>query len=207
MKYGRGITHLEEVASECDLLNERLEMMKSEARLTSVWAYGQVLDGADAWDPEWETMAVALEFDLPADQLCWRARPALLEFAVGLCGWQKRPVAIAFRSAQVPVWNHAIERPLLLWSTEGGLKADAVAALHSGEAGTIERLRLAAPAEAELRERLAAEQTLTLAALRRTTEAWEAERWGRGDLRKLAEPMWEAAAGHLELADALAALS
>jgi hypothetical protein len=187
------------IARECDGLNERLDHFDQPDRLTSFWAYGPVLGGPQDWG-EHEVLRSAVAFDVDPQRVPWYARPRDLEYAVDLLGWLRRPVAMMFRSAALPVWNHDIVRPLRLWRAESGVDEAAITAL---EAGDCEAAREAAPTPGELREQLERERLTSYLAMAETTKLYDDNRWSRGKLRPFAEPMWEAAAGYVDLTEAL----
>lgn len=183
-------------------LAERAErvagLWEDEAVLTGIYAFGPVLESAD----DLRFVSVALVLDLPADELTWGARPQSCAGLAALLELDKAPVTWLWRPAVWPVWNHRIERPLRIWSTEG---AD-VAALDALARGEAEPLRLPAPSDDELREQLSDELAACLVHLRRVRDAywepdWRKENRGFGEYPE--NHLWNAVDGYLDLLDAV----
>lgn len=200
MKRSRAVAHLSAVARECGQLNDRLAAFQNADRLAGFWAYGPVLEGPEAWPADHPVAHSAVAFDVEPSRVPWYARPRDLDYALNLLGWGKRPVLMMFRSAALPVWNHAIARPLRLWDAEHGVHEAALAAL---EAGDTEALREPAPSREAMREQLERERRISYAAMVETTTTYDANRWTPGKLRPFAEPLWEAAAGYVDLTEEL----
>lgn len=200
MRWTKAVAHLVAIARDCGELNERLELFDNPARLASFWAYGEVLDGPDGWPGSAEFAAAALAFDVDPQQVPWFARPRDLAHAADMMGWSKRPVHLMFRSGALPVSNHHIVRPLRLWDAEAGVDEAAVETLEHGAPGDR---REPAPDPETLRSRLEREREVSYAALARTTQVYDEKRWGPGKLQPYVEPMWEAAAGYVDLTEAL----
>lgn len=200
MKWSKGVAHLAAIARECGQLNERLAAFDIPVRLVGLWAYGPVLDGPGAWPDGREHAEAALALDVEPSRVPWYARPGDLEHATGLMGWGKRPVVMMFRSAARPVWNHHITRPLRLWDADAGVDEAAIEALESGD---TEDLRGPGPSPEALREQLEHERQAAYAAMVASTRSYDDHRWTRGPLRPYAEPMWEAAAGYVDITEAL----
>jgi hypothetical protein len=117
--------------------------------------------------------------------------------------WDKRPMHVVWRSADAPVWNHLVDRPLLLWEAGAGANAPAVEALRDG--ADLTPLRLDAPTNAAMRERLERDAEVSLAALRRAADEFERKRWGRANHLELADDLWAVTYGYLDVVDALSA--
>lgn len=192
MKYSTGVRHLEELAAA---MNE-LPGLDSDWHPRSLWAYGDLLDGVDSL----EYARVALTIDRPPDQVPWFARPAQVEWVKEVTRLSKRPVHCMWRSARLPVWNHAIVRPLLLWDADG-IRRDALDALRSGRG--IDGLRLPDPTPDELATQLRDEAAANLAAMRAAVAQYDDNRWGRGSITRHADGLWDATAGYLDLLDAI----
>ena len=143
-----------------------------------------------------DSVPVVLAVDLPADEVAWLCSPAGAKHWSHATGLSKNPVVAIWRSTRVPLWNHRIRGPLLIWDESGGVHADALAALRNGTAGT---LRLPEPAPDELASRLEAELAVSLRALRSTTAAYEQRRFSPGKPEPVADALWRASAGYLDV--------
>ena len=161
-------------------------------RVTELWAVGAILGRPK--DLEWVT--VALSVDVPPAQVPWWSIPQ------GADGWSdmtrlsKYPLLKWWRSAHAPVWNHRIVRPLLVWSETGGLRQSALDALREGRGSLV---GLPEPTGEQLARRLDEEIAISLAALRTRNQEYEDRRWGRGRLEHIADALWHATDGYLDL--------
>jgi hypothetical protein len=99
------------------------------------------------------------------------------------------------------LWNHAIARPLLIWDEPGGVAVDALRALGNDMARD---LRLPEPTPDELASRLAAELAVSLRALQSSTDVYEQHRFGPGKAGPVADALWRAGSGYLDVLAALA---
>ncbi|MET0236039.1 MAG: hypothetical protein ABW224_15450 [Kibdelosporangium sp.] len=190
MKWTRAVHHLEALAGEC----ARLQPDKIvPLRVTQLWAFGQVVDSQA--DLDWAR--VALSVDLPAKSVPWLSLPQ------GASHWSRSarlrgPLSALWRSAHAPVWNHVIVRPVLLWDSADGIVEDAFAALRDGAMDTV---RTAAPTPEQLRQRLADELAISLAALRGRVQNYDQKRWSPGKLEPVADELYAVASGYLDLLD------
>jgi len=200
MKRSTGLRHLGEMADECAGLNERLALLDSTLRIRSLWAFGEILLPPVEWPDTQGYVRVACVVESPQVQVAWLTRSADLVWVEEFTRWSRRPVLTMWRSAAAPVWNHHIERPVLLWDEEG-VRRPALDVLASGSG--IERLRAPAPSGEELRKRLEEERETSLAVLRAAVSTYDEKRWARGNPVKYADAMWEASAGFLDILDAL----
>lgn len=66
-----------------------------------------------------------------------------------------------------------------------------------------DRVCLPAPAPDELRPHLDEELTVSLRALRDATHAYEDRRWSPGKLEAVADALWRASDGYLDMLDAV----
>jgi hypothetical protein len=146
-------------------------------------------------------VTVAVVADLPAGAVPWLTKPD------GAVHWEnatraaKNPITTLWRSAHAPVWNHYVDRPALFWNREDGLEEDVLDALSEGRG---EDVRIPAPSPEELRARLRSDLDVSLAALRERTKTYEERRWSPGKLTPVADALWQASNGYLDLLDALA---
>jgi hypothetical protein len=94
------------------------------------------------------------------------------------------------------VWNHRVERPALIWDAETGLAEEVLAAIRDGRGETV---RTAAPAPAAYRVRLADELAVSLGELRARTREYDDRRWRPGKLEPIADALWRASDGYLDV--------
>jgi hypothetical protein len=188
MKWTRAVHHLEALAGECaKMLPNRINPL----RVTRLWAFGQIIE--DRADLDW--VDVALSVDVP--EVPWLSSPS------GATHWSrgarlKEPLRPFWRSAHAPVWNHAIVRPVLIWDAESGDNEEAFTALHEDK---VDSVRLPAPSEEELAQRVADELAISLAAMRGRVGTYEERRWAPGKLEPVADDLWSVTKGYLDLLD------
>jgi hypothetical protein len=108
----------------------------------------------------------------------------------------KNPVVAMWRSTRAPLWNHHIRGPLLIWDECEGIRADALSALRDG---TAEGLRQPEPTPEQLQSRLEAEIAVSLRALESATAAYEQRRFSPGKIGPVADALWRAAQGYLDV--------
>lgn len=192
MKWSRAVHHAAALAESCAGAATR----PFGLRVVRLWAVGELLGEPRDLD----VITVALAVDLPPDEVPWWTRPPGAQHWASAARLPQNPVRPWWRSAHVPVDNHRIVRPVLLWDVDGGVRDDALAALRDGAA---EPFRAPAPPADELAARLRDELGVSLAALRARTAAYEERRWAPGRLDPLADALWEAADGYLDLLDAV----
>jgi hypothetical protein len=163
-------------------------------RVTSLWAFGEVLDTQD--DLDW--VRVVLAVDLPVDDVAWWCPPAGAEHWSNATRLSKNPVAAMWRSTRAPLWNHHIHRPLLIWDESGTPDESAriLTALREGEA---EPIRLPEPTADAMAARLEAELAVSLQALEAATATYDQRRFSPGKLQPLADALWQATAGYLNV--------
>jgi hypothetical protein len=189
------IKNLRTLAEGCDRANPP----DVDPILLEVYAHGRVLD------PDIDDLRivdVALVLDLPAEEVTWWALPSVTGWFVMVLRLDKVPVRAQWRPSVWPVWNHAIRRPLRIWSLDGGVDGAALDALSAGQA---DRLRLSAPDPAEEAEQLSVELDASLAHLRRVRDGWDDREWHRthkGDGVYPSDHLWRAVHGYLDLLDA-----
>jgi hypothetical protein len=145
-------------------------------------------------DLDW--VHVALVVDLPSGEVPWFCTP------VGAATWaessrlSKNPVVAWWRSRRVPVWNHRIVRPALVWDGPGGLREDVVTALREGRGCDVGQTP---PSAAEFASRMADELEVSRAALEARTTDYDAKRWSRTALERIADPLFDASMGYLDV--------
>ncbi|HKS98232.1 MAG TPA: hypothetical protein VJT31_01780 [Rugosimonospora sp.] len=165
-------------------------------RVTQLWAVGDILGPAQ----DLEVATVALCVDLPVDEVAWWSEPPGAQHWAYATRLAKNPVRPWWRSAHGPVWNHRIERPALVWDEADGVREGVLAAMREGRG---EAVRIAAPAADEIRTRLEDELRVSLQALRACTQEYDERRWSPGKLAPLADALWRASDGYLDVRDAV----
>ena len=171
----------------------------SGLQIRQLWAVDRLLGAPQ--DLDWIRVAICV--DLPAQEVPWWDEPQGATSWLQVTRLDRQPVGIWWRSSRVPVWNHRIVRPLLVWDAATGMNEEHLAAIGEGRAAD---LGLPEPPVHALAERLRDEASISLAALKQRTKAYEEHRWGRGRLDSLADPLWRVADGYLDIVDAQTSL-
>jgi len=197
MKWSRAVHHLEGLAHTCAEMATRPATI-FPLRVTALWAFGEVLTSQD----DLARLRIVLAVDLPAEDVAWLCPPHGAEHWSHAAGLSKKPVVAHWRSTRAPLWNHRIRGPLLIWDEHGirdgsgEVTVDAFAALRNGTTGA---LRLPEPAPGELASRLEAELAVSLQALESATATYERRRFSPGKLEPVADALWNAGAGYLDV--------
>jgi hypothetical protein len=191
MKWSRAVHHLQELARACADMSGRSATI-FPLRVTELWTFGEVLTGQEDLD----SLPVVLAVDLPVDEVAWLCLPAGAEHWSNATRLSQSPIVALWRSTRAPVWNHRISRPLLIWTESGGVATHALSALRVGNA---EAMRLPEPTPQERTRRIEAELTVSLRALQRATAAYEQRRYSPGKLEPVADALWRAGAGYLDV--------
>lgn len=165
-------------------------------RVVELWAVGDVLGRPGDID----AVTVALVVDLPVEEVPWLGQPRGAQQWANATRLDRNPIVGLWRSVHAPVWNHYVERPALVWDAENGLAERTLAALHDGDGA---RVRLPAPSPEQRRARLTEELAVSVRALRRCTTTYEQRRWSPGKLEPVADALWRASDGYLDVLDAL----
>ncbi|WP_117214416.1 DUF7711 family protein [Allorhizocola rhizosphaerae] len=192
MKWARAVHHVETLAQSCADMHTRPASI-FPLRVTQLWAVGDVLGPAR---DGLEFVTVALCVDLPVGEVPWRSEPPGAQHWANATRMTKNPVLPLWRSAHAPVWNHAIERPALVWDDSIGVREDTLAALREGHG---EAVREPAPPPDAWQARLDDELAVSLRALRTSTETYEHKRWAPGKLEPIADTLWRASHGYLDI--------
>ena len=196
MKWVRAVHHVQSLAQACaDMATRPVSIFP--LRVTQMWAVGDVL-GPPRDDVEFVTIALCV--DLSPDAVAWRSEPPGAQHWANATRLAKNPVYALWRSAHAPVWNHFIDRPVQVWDEANGVREEILAALRDGHG---ESLRPAAPPPELLRARLNEELTVSQRALRECTKGYEDRRWSPGKLEPVADALWRASDGYLDVLDAL----
>jgi len=195
MKWGRAVHHVKSLAQACaDLADQPSSIFA--LRVTQMWVAGEIL----GLPRDLETVRVVLCVDLPVDQVAWGSEPPGAQHWASATRLATNPLLVWWRSMHAPVWNHRVERPALVWDDAVGVREDTLTALSDGRG---ESVRLPAQAPEQLRTRLREELEVSLAALRVCTTAYEDRRWRPGKLEPVADALWRAADGYLDVRDAV----
>lgn len=193
MKWSRAVHHVESLAQTCARMATPSPIF--QLRVTELWVSGALLSRP----AELETVSVALVVDLPADAVAWCSEPPGAQHWANAAKLSTAPIRVWWRSADVPVWNHRIERPALVWDVAGGVSDETLAALRDGRG---EEVRVDAPTAEALRGRLRDELAVSRRALADCTEEYEQRRWKPGKLTTVADALWRASDGYLDLLEA-----
>jgi hypothetical protein len=193
MRWHRAVHHVESLAQSCAAMAASPVPV---LRVTQLWVCGDILGpGAEL---EWVTVALCV--DLPPEQVAWRTEPRGTGHWARATRLSKNPIVAWWRSAHAPVWNHRIVRPALIWDAADGVHEAAMAALRDKQGETV---RSQAPTEPEYAARLRDELAVSLGAVRAATLAYDERRWGQGKLEAIADPLWRATEGYLDVLEAV----
>jgi hypothetical protein len=195
VKWVRAVHHLESVGQSCAEMAGRPASI-FPLRVVGLWAVGDILGPPR----DLEVVTVALCVDLPVEDVPWWSEPSGAEHWANATRLAKNPVLPWWRSAHAPVWNHRIRRPVLVWNADEGVRETALAAVADGRGDEV---GLAAPSPDEYAARLRDELAVSLAALRGATQWYEDKRWSPGKLEPVADHLWRAADGYLDVLSAV----
>jgi len=191
MKWPRAVHHLEELAHTCADMAQ-LPTTIFPLHVTQLWTYGEVLTSRD--DLDW--LSVVLAVDVPVEDVAWFCPPAGAEHWSNATRLSKNPIVVMWRSTRAPLWNHDIRGPLLIWDESVGIATEAMSALRDG---TADVLRQPEPTDEEMRSRLEAELAVSLRALESATAAYEQRRFSPGKIGPVADALWHASQGYLDV--------
>ena len=191
MKWSRAVHHLDELAHACADMAKR-PVTVFPLRVVQLWAYADVLTSQDDLD----CLRVVLAVDVPVDDVAWLCPPQGAEHWSNATRLSQSPIVAMWRSTRAPVWNHHIRGPLLIWDESAGILVGALAALQDG---TAETLRLPEPTAGEMRARLEAELATNHRALESAAANYEQRRFSPGRLEPVADALWRASAGYLDV--------
>ena len=88
-----------------------------------VYVYGSLLDV----EAELDHVSLAFVVNEPAASVPWMSRSPHLEALAALVRFPKLRLSWRWRPAEWPVWNHEIDRAVLVWTVEGGREEEAIA--------------------------------------------------------------------------------
>ena len=195
MKWSRAVHHLDTLAQTCAEMATRPDSI-FPLKVAQMWAVGDILGGQQDLD----VITVALAVDLPVDDVPWLGEPSGAQHWASATRLTKNPILPFWRSTRAPIWNHHIVRPALIWDSATGTAEETLAAVRTGDA---EPFRLPAPTADELTARLTDELRVSLAALRVKSQTYDDRRWRPGKMEPVADALWLASAGYLEVLDAV----
>ncbi len=161
-------------------------------RVRQLWTFGEMLGP----ERDVELIPVALAVDLPVDEVAWRTEPSGAAHWANATRLNRNPFLVRWRSVHAPVWNHEIERPAMFWEAADGTVEPVLEALRAGEGA---RVRADAPSDGEFAGRMDAELATSLAAVREGTETYTDRRWKPGKMESVADALWLANVGYLDL--------
>jgi len=146
MRYKRAVEKLRILAETC----ERVKIFWSDTEpfLKAVYAFGEVLDGADPL----EAVQVAVAVNLPPEEVPWESSPQGTDWLADELRLSKGGFLYFWRSYLDPVWNHYIRGPVRIWSVDDGLDEQALGALEARDLGSLNRL-IPEPADERLQLR------------------------------------------------------
>jgi hypothetical protein len=196
MRYKRAIEKLRILAEAC----ERVKIFWSDTEpfLKAVYAFGEVLDGADPLD----AVQVAVAINLPPEEVPWESNPEGTDWLANELRLSKGGFMYFWRSYLDPIWNHYIRGPVQIWSVDGGPDEQALAALDARDFGSLNRL---VPEPADERLQLREDLDAALAHLRGVRDKYWDHDWRRahrGYGRYPENELWDAVEGFLDLVDA-----
>jgi hypothetical protein len=193
MRWDRAVHHVDTLAQACA---QQSGFAFADLAVTQLWAVGDILGPPT----ELESVTVALCVDQPVTDVAWWTEPRGSQHWANATRLSKNPVLAWWRSAHAPVWNHRIVRPALVWDNTEGVRAEVLDALRAGRGETVAS---PAPSADELATRLSDELAVSRAALVEATAEYERRRWAPGKLEPVADRLWRASDGYLDVLDAV----
>jgi hypothetical protein len=171
-----------------------------DAGIVAGYVFGALVEQAG----DLERVELALVVDARQDEVPWLARPARLEAIVAQLRFDKLPLSWWWRSTGGPVWNHHIRRAVRFWTASNGVD---VAVVDSLAAGRTDQLPVSEPADPQqLVAQLRSERDISRRQLAEVIDRFYDQNWRHEHTHQGVFPqdhLWWAAAGFLELDDAL----
>ncbi|MBC6449853.1 DUF7711 family protein [Actinokineospora xionganensis] len=195
MKRVRALHHLRTVAETCADMATRPQSI-FPLRVRELWAAGEILEPVD----ELDAVTIALVVDLPVDDVAWLTEPSGAQHWANAAKLQTAPVTVRWRSARAPVWNHVLRRPALVWDVDNGIAEATLDAIGDGHTAAV---RLDEPSADLMGRRLADDLAVSLRALGSRTVHYADRRWKPGKLEPVADALWRASEGYLDLLKAI----
>lgn len=196
MRHRRAVEKLRILAETCERV--KLFWFDTEPFLKAVYAFGEVLDGADPLDD----VQVAVAINLPPEEVPWESTPEGADWLADELRLSKGGFLYFWRSYLDPAWNHYIRGPVRVWSVDGGPDEQALAALEARDFGSLNRL---VPDPVDERLQIRDDLDAALAHLREVRDRYWDHDWRRehrGYGRYPENELWEAVEGFLDLLDA-----
>ena len=133
MRHKRAVEKLRILAEACERV--KIFWFDTEPFLKAVYAFGDVVDGADPL----EAVQVAVAINLPPGEVPWESSPEGTDWLANELRLSKGGFMYFWRSYLDPVWNHYIRGPVRIWSVDGGPDERALTALEARDSGSLIR--------------------------------------------------------------------
>src|ERR1700740_2073626 len=146
MRYKRAVEKLRILAETCERV--KLFCFDTEPFLKAVYAFGEVVDGADPLD----AVQVAVAINLSPEEVPWESSPEGTDWLANELRLSKGGFLYFWRSCLDPGWNHYIRGPVRIWSVDDGPDEQALTALEAKDFESLKRL-IPEPADERLRLR------------------------------------------------------
>jgi len=202
MRHATAVRRLRAIAERCRQVCGLWDLTEG---LVGVHAFGPVLDPAGEHGGSLDVVQIAMVVAADPEQVAWCSRPpgyAGLGYVLEL---EKAPIDWYFRPEALPVGNHLIVRPLLIWDRAAGVAEKELTALAAGQA---DPLRARQPRPDVLHRQLSQELATSLEYLERVRDGYWERGW-RSDHKTLAtypeHHLWDAVHGYLDLRQAVEA--
>jgi hypothetical protein len=195
MRYKRAVEKLRLLAEECERVGGFPP--DEEPYLVSVYAFGDVLEGADPL----EAVQVVGVIRVPPEEAPWGSEPPGTPWLADILRLSKGGYEYWWRSYLDPVWNHYVRSPVRIWSQDGP-DTEALDALEERRFSDLHRLT-ASPVDERLQAR--DELDAALRHLRQVHDSYWDHDWRRdhrGAGRYPEHELWDAVYGYLNLLDA-----
>jgi hypothetical protein len=124
MRYKRAVEKLRILAGTCERV--KIFWFDTEPVLKAVYAFGEVVDGADPPD----AVQVAVAINLSPEEVPWESSPQGAGWLANELRLSKGGFIYFWRSCLDPIWNHYIRGPVRIWSVDDGLDEQALTALE-----------------------------------------------------------------------------
>src|SRR6266566_2310391 len=170
MRYKRAVEKLRILAETCERV--KTFWFDMEPFLKAVYAFGEVVDGADPLD----AVQVALAINLSPEEVPWESSPEGTAWLANELRLSKGGFMYFWRSYLDPIWNHYIRGPVRIWSVDDGPDERALTALEARDLGSLQRL---IPESADGRRQLREDLGAALAHLREVRDKYWDHDWRR----------------------------